>query len=431
MSKRPIRTLGPHKVQADYSDRRRGIPRVKRTFTGPNCRKEAREWVAAMESDAHRRLLGHRPQHLFGQALAQFISQQGHTEARRAELRKITRLLRWPVADGKRWLRLEQTALQDIIPGFNAWLADVRGIQRRRELDGQQYHLRAEGWYHQPEPDQGTEPPERVRVTDPRLIAQLQAQPGRGPYANQSLRLRQILVREILTAAWRDWEWLEQDLSGKIKLLTLPPGKESFFLPEQVQVLASQADARGDGWLSRAIRGASWIGWRLANLRNLTWANVVWPERDATGQPQRPGLIWAEAAEVKNGKALALPLSPRLEALLKECWEHRRGAWVFHKNGQQLPYHQMARTLQRHAKRCGIEGNYTWHSLRHTFATTHAMDGATDLEIQRGGGWSSLAMVKRYTHLNTEHLSGLVNAYQRKPAVVPPLPQAGIQQLEG
>src|SRR5659263_40773 len=54
-------------------------------------------------------------------------------------------------------------------------------------------------------------------------------------------------------------------------------------------------------------------------------------------------------------------------------------------------------------ERAGIE-NFRWHDLRHTFATWHRQAGTPTHELQRLGGWKTLAMVEGYAHIAPEGL---------------------------
>jgi site-specific recombinase XerD len=47
---------------------------------------------------------------------------------------------------------------------------------------------------------------------------------------------------------------------------------------------------------------------------------------------------------------------------------------------------------------------FTWHCLRHTFASRLAMAGVDLLVIKELGGWKTLAMVTRYAHLSPGRL---------------------------
>lgn len=55
----------------------------------------------------------------------------------------------------------------------------------------------------------------------------------------------------------------------------------------------------------------------------------------------------------------------------------------------------------------GLDG-YTWYSHRHTFASRLAMAGVDARTIQVPGGWKTLAMVARYSHLSAAHLQAAV-----------------------
>ena len=54
-----------------------------------------------------------------------------------------------------------------------------------------------------------------------------------------------------------------------------------------------------------------------------------------------------------------------------------------------------------------LEG-YTWHCNRHTFASRLVMAGVDLRTIQQLGGWRTLTMVQRYSHLAPTHLRAAV-----------------------
>jgi site-specific recombinase XerD len=47
---------------------------------------------------------------------------------------------------------------------------------------------------------------------------------------------------------------------------------------------------------------------------------------------------------------------------------------------------------------------YTWHGNRHSFGSRLAMAGVPDRTIQELGGWKTLKMVQRYSHLSAAYL---------------------------
>ena len=56
----------------------------------------------------------------------------------------------------------------------------------------------------------------------------------------------------------------------------------------------------------------------------------------------------------------------------------------------------------------GIE-DYTWHNNRHTFGSWLAMAGASAKEIQEAGGWKTIQMAARYSHLSPQHTASVVD----------------------
>jgi site-specific recombinase XerD len=63
------------------------------------------------------------------------------------------------------------------------------------------------------------------------------------------------------------------------------------------------------------------------------------------------------------------------------------------------------RTAGRDASR--LDG-YTWHSNRHSFASRLVMAGVDLRTVQELGGWKTLSMVLRYSHLAPSHLQAAV-----------------------
>ena len=48
--------------------------------------------------------------------------------------------------------------------------------------------------------------------------------------------------------------------------------------------------------------------------------------------------------------------------------------------------------------------DFRWHDLRHTWASWLIQAGVPLAALQEMGGWESVEMVRRYTHLSAQHL---------------------------
>lgn len=78
---------------------------------------------------------------------------------------------------------------------------------------------------------------------------------------------------------------------------------------------------------------------------------------------------------------------------------------------------EMARTALKAAGKddSRLDG-YVWHSNRHTFASRCVMAGNDPRTVQVLGGWKSLAMLSRYSHLAPGHLQAAVERIVAPPA---------------
>jgi integrase len=66
----------------------------------------------------------------------------------------------------------------------------------------------------------------------------------------------------------------------------------------------------------------------------------------------------------------------------------------------------------------GIKG-VTPHTLRHTFASRLVMSGADLRTVQELGGWQTIAMVERYSHLSREHKANAIERLAEFPYAMP------------
>ena len=64
--------------------------------------------------------------------------------------------------------------------------------------------------------------------------------------------------------------------------------------------------------------------------------------------------------------------------------------------------------LRQAGRDAGRLDGYTWHCNRHTFASRLIMANVDLRSVQALGGWRTLAMVQRYSHLAPNHLRDAV-----------------------
>lgn len=131
-------------------------------------------------------------------------------------------------------------------------------------------------------------------------------------------------------------------------------------------------------------------GLRQHNVTHMEWSQVDMKRRTA----------WIHADQAKAGKPIGIPLSDAAMAILVgQRGQNERFVFVY----QGHPIGKIKTAWRKALKRAGIEG-FTWHGLRHTWASYHVQNGTPLPVLQQLGGWASYAMVLRYAHLAPEHL---------------------------
>lgn len=142
-------------------------------------------------------------------------------------------------------------------------------------------------------------------------------------------------------------------------------------------------------------------GLRQANVLGLRWEQVDLQRK----------FVWVEAEDTKDDDALPVPLSKRaVEVLRSRKAADESDEYVFTYRGR--PIKEIKTAFLAACVRAGVGryrgGHYegfTWHGLRHTWATWHVQNGTPLDVLQKLGGWSDLRMVMNYAHHSPGHLA--------------------------
>lgn len=203
--------------------------------------------------------------------------------------------------------------------------------------------------------------------------------------SNATVNRHMSAIQRVLNCAV-GWNWMKsaptirhlKESEGRLRWLTKD---------EQTRLLAVLPPH-----LNAMARFTLATGLRENNVLELEW-NQVDLERK---------VAWVHVDQMKTKKALAVPLNPAAIAVIQEqVGQHPN--LVFTYDGKQMGKASSA-GWYRALKRANISG-FTWHGLRHTWASWHVMNG-TPLEVlQKLGGWSSLTIVLRYAHLSPGHVA--------------------------
>ncbi|MGI9278718.1 MAG: tyrosine-type recombinase/integrase [Endozoicomonas sp.] len=425
------------KYKYDFQDKNWGIKRIKRTF---NTAEEASTFHQNLMKNAMSISRGDKPERSFGEALIEYltlIEAEGKLALSSDESDLLT--LRWPFYYNGRWHRLEELPMNDreggIIWGIGRYKQDLEKVIRRSYIKKGIYHLRREKdlmqWYLQPNPADDLQPKPRTSVSCPTTLARLERAKGRGPFSSDTLRRRLSLVKTILTTAWKDWRWLDQDLGALIQLDKPSKARISFLVQTQYDALLNVADE----YFSYLIRAAKNIGWRQQNIIGLTWDRVHFPEYNTDGQGQTtktPGYLRIDKfnkstkdfdprdrkqrrIRTKNQDDLDTVMTEEIETLLREMLlkKHLNSSVVFHR-GVGNYWRDFRRRWTTAKKRAGIPSKFRWHDLRHTWATDRINEGVPKHIIMEEQGWKDPDMVDRYAHIQREARYNALETVKKK-----------------
>lgn len=226
------------------------------------------------------------------------------------------------------------------------------------------------------------------------------------PCQNSTKNRYLSLIRSILRAAVNKLNWL--DVMPYIELYKESGGRIRWLTPDEAQRLIDAATPR---YFSELIVFSLNTGLRQSNVLNLKWSQIDLHRKVA----------WYFPDEMKSGKALGVALNDTaIEVIRRQIGKHPVYVFV---NGRGNPISGIdSRRWSETLSRAGIE-DFTWHDLRHTWASWLVQRGVPLRVLQEMGGWKTLGMVQRYAHLAPEHLhphakilQGLVDANDTKMA---------------
>lgn len=197
------------------------------------------------------------------------------------------------------------------------------------------------------------------------------------------------LTRSILRAAV-EWEWL--DKAPIFKTLKEPSRRVRYLSIDEEASLLHELPQH----LKQIARFALSTGLRMSNIVGLEWSQI-----DIIRS-----MAWVHPDQAKAGKAITVPLNSDACAVLREQMG-KHLTHVFSYNGK--PILRANQKAWRDAvKRAGIK-EFTFHCLRHTWASRLIQAGTPIHALMEMGGWSDVDMVRKYAHFGSEHLLTYAN----------------------
>lgn len=178
------------------------------------------------------------------------------------------------------------------------------------------------------------------------------------------------------------------------KILYLPRKKEP---PIRVRWITKQQakeliDKIGTDWMKAICSFALMTGARRTEILSMTWDKIDFERKVA--------IVSNDVA--KSGKARSLLLNDEaIDLLKKQRGKNVKYVFVGRHNNRLKDINRKSFDLA--AKKCFLV-DFHFHDLRHTWASWHVQAGTPLFTLKELGGWETLEMVKKYAHLNADHL---------------------------
>ncbi|WP_199065457.1 site-specific integrase [Chitinimonas sp. BJB300] len=206
------------------------------------------------------------------------------------------------------------------------------------------------------------------------------------PEAGKATHNRYLaLLRALLRKAEKEWDWIEK--APHISLFHEATCRIRWITPEEAQRLISFLPKH----LVPVVQIALATGLRRSNVYGLKWDQINMQKH----------IAWIHPDEAKARRAIGVPLNKTaIEALLSRLGKHHEFVFTF--RGKPLK----GVSDSAFKKACQLAGiqDFRFHDLRHTWASWLIQAGVGLAELQKLGGWETMAMVMRYAHLAPDHL---------------------------
>jgi site-specific recombinase XerD len=202
--------------------------------------------------------------------------------------------------------------------------------------------------------------------------------------APASINRELAMLSKAFNVAVKEWEWLKDNPVSKVPREKEDNERDRWLTVDEEQSLLENSPE----WLRDIVLFNLHTGLRQDELLSLTW--------DRVDMFRKTILI----ADTKNGKPRTIPLNKTALGILESKARviSIKSQIVFHsKSGTKIDKHNLRRAFVIAMGKAGIE-DFTYHGLRHTFATRLAQSGDDLLRISKLLGHNDTKTTQRYAH---------------------------------
>jgi len=185
-----------------------------------------------------------------------------------------------------------------------------------------------------------------------------------------------------------EWGFIKENPAKPVKLFKENNRRLRFLSEEEINKLLSACH----GYLKDIVIVALNTGMRRGEIFNLKWQDIDFE------------LKLIHVADSKNNESRDIPMNETLYKTLKALKDKAEPGqqYVFINPRTSKPYDDVKTSFKSALKRAAIE-NFTFHDLRHTFASHLVMNGVDLMTVKELLGHKDIKMTMRYSHLSPDH----------------------------
>jgi len=260
------------------------------------------------------------------------------------------------------------------------------------------------------EPTIGKKPMATVAPFDLEKIKSNMLKAGKAP---RTARYSLEFVRQVFNHAIRQGLYVGENPVSKVKLPKVDNRRMRFLSREEAEALLKNLAGRSK--TTHDIAAVSlYAGLRFGEITALQWSDV----------DLERGILLLR--DTKSGKTRAAFMNDQIKAVFASKPKSKPTAYVFpdNKHGGRIGKISSAflRAVDELKLNEGIEDRrqkFTFHGLRHTFASWLVEAGTDLFTVKELLGHADYSMAARYSHVGAESLRAAVNRLDKAPAETP------------
>lgn len=243
--------------------------------------------------------------------------------------------------------------------------------------------------------------------------------------APATINHRRTLLRHAFNLAIREWQWCQENPVERVSRERVSNSRDRWLTFEEERTLLeccvlhpTRKDNKTEStyWMQEIVIFALNTGMRQDEILSLEWPNADLFRRTVL------------VVKSKNGEKRTVPMNQRVFELLKEKakGKHVNNNFVFSSEaGTKILRRNLLRAFYNARDRAKIK-DFTFHDLRHTFATRLAQAGIDLYMISKLLGHKDIKMTQRYSHHCPDSLRSGVEVLDRNSTNLAQLNEKGL-----